>query len=251
MKTSDQYLKQIISKYRSDEYGVKTQVQTIYPLIQDWAHQYLVDGFYSGSIARGTAISIATDADVFISLSSATPEELPQIFLSLFDTLSKSGYLVQKQNVSIGVKSGGYKIDFVPGKRQDQHSYDHSLYKSLSNSLITTDVNKHLQLVADSRRLDEIKLTKIWRGLNALNFPSFYLELVVLDCLAGRPHSNLSGNFWKVLGFLASNFPRRRYIDPANTDNVISGDLTYPEKKLIQRAARVARAKKDWGKILQ
>lgn len=251
VKTADQYLQQVISRYRSDEFGARNQVQAVYPLVQNWANQYLVDGFYSGSIARGTTVSPGTDADVFLSLSAATPENMPQIYLSLYDAFAQNGIQVCKRDIAIGVFSGGYRIDFIPGKLTDPNGFDHCLYKNRTESLFTTNINKHLQLAIDSKRSDEIKLIKIWRELNSLSFPSFYLELVVQDCLAGRPRNDLSASFWRVLGFLSAGFPRKRYVDPANPENIVSNDLTYPEKKLIQRVARIARSQRHWGQIVK
>jgi hypothetical protein len=103
--------------------------------------------------------------------------------------------------------------------------------------------------VGDSNRIKEIKLTKIWRQLHGLDFPSFYLELAVIDCLEGRSYSNLSGNFWEVLRFLANEFPSKRYLDPSNTNNVISDDINLTEKRKIQATANTSRAEKTWGEI--
>ncbi len=248
--TSDQYLNQIITKYSINVGGAKAIVNAIYPTIQLWANKYLIEAIYSGSMAKGTAISLASDADVFISLSSNTQESLADIYTTLFNALSQAGYQVKKQNVSIGVSSGGYKIDFVPGKRQSQYGYDHSLYKNKANTWTKTNVKDHVSHVSKSNRTNEIKLTKVWRELNKLDFPSFYLELAVIECLSGRSYSDISRNFWEVLGFLAGDFVNRRYVDPANTNNVISDDLSISERRLIQRAAQIARTKKLWGQIV-
>ncbi len=248
--SADNYLNEIIRKYRVNEAGVKARVGAIYPTIKRWAGQYLAEAIYSGSIAKGTAISLATDADVFISLSSATPNTLSGIYNSLYNTLTQAGYETKKQNVSIGVSSAGYNIDFVPGKRQSQHGYDHSLYKNKVGTWTQTNVKTHVSHVANSNRTNEIKLAKIWRQLNSLDFPSFYVELVAIDCLSGRSYSDLSGNFWEVFGFLSSDFITGRYVDPANTNNIISDDLNYSEKQKIQRAAQTARSRSNWSQIV-
>lgn len=248
--TADQYLNQIITKYLINAEGAKAIVNAIYPTIKSWANEYLMGAIYSGSMAKGTAISLASDADVFISLSSNTQEPLADIYTTLFNALSQAGYQVRKQNVSIGVSSGGYKIDLVPGKRQSQYGYDHSLYKNKANTWTKTNVKAHVSHVINSNRINEIKLTKIWRELNKLDFPSFYLELVVIDCMSGRSYSDMSGNFWEVLGFLESDFVNKRYSDPANINNIISDDLSISERQLIQRAAQIARTKKLWEQIV-
>jgi hypothetical protein len=248
--SADSYLSGVLTKYIVNQAGVHAQVLAIHPVIAKWAGTYLLETIYSGSIAKGTAVSLLTDADVFISLSSTTPDQLADVYATLYTALIKGGYQARKQNVSIGVTAGGYNIDYIPGKRQSQHGYDHSLYKSKSRSWTKTNVKTHVSLVAGSGRLSEIKLTKIWRILHGLEFPSFYLELAIINCLAGSSTASLSDNFWKVLGFLSSNFPARRYVDPANTNNVISDDLTQAEKQAIKTAALDARAQTNWQTIV-
>jgi len=247
---ADEYLTQIINKYAVNEAGVKACVETVYPTIQQWAGAYLIEAVYSGSIAKGTAITLATDADVFVSLSSSTPNTLSEIYNSLYVTLSNAGYQALKQNVSIGISVRGYKIDIVPGKRQSQYGGDHSLYKNKTSTWTKTNISTHISQVANSYRLNEIKLTKIWRQLNSLDFPSFYLELAVMDCLSGRLYKNISENFWEVLRFLKDDFITRRYADPANTNNIISDDLSNNGKQTVRQVAKIARTKKHWSEII-
>ncbi len=123
------YLKKIITKYQSNELGAKVHVNTISPIIKRWAGSYFNEAIYSGSIAKGTAISLSADADVFISLSPATPGNIAQIYTTLFNNLSQNGYLACMQNVSISISVEDYNIDLVPGKRLSQENYDHILYK--------------------------------------------------------------------------------------------------------------------------
>ena len=248
--TADSYLESVITKYAINESGVKSQVEATYPIVQRWGASYINESIYSGSIAKGTAISIGTDADVFISLTTTTPDTLEQVYNTLFNAFSQAGYTPRKQNVSIGITVSGYKIDWVPGKRQSQYGYDHSLYKSKANSWTKTNVKTHVSNVGGSNRLKEIKLAKIWRQLHGLDFPSFYLELAVIDCLGGRSYSDLNGNFWEVLRFFRDDFLTKRYLDPSNTNNVISDDLTLTEKRKIQATANISRAKKTWGEIV-
>ncbi len=248
--TADEYLNQIISRYLINESGVKAHVESIYPVIKKWGGEYILEAIYSGSIAKGTAVCLGTDADVFISLSSTTPENLSQIYTTLYNALSQTGYQPRKQNVSIGVTSGDFKIDFIPGKRQSQYGYDHSLYKNKANTWTKTNVKNHISYVSGSNRIGEIKLSKIWRQLNGLEFPSFYLEMAVIDCLAGKSYSDISGNFWEVLGFFANGFPNSRYVDPSNSNNIISDDLEHSEKLIIKQKAQTSRSMTDWSQIV-
>jgi len=78
--TADSYLESVITKYAINEIGVKSQVESIYPIVQRRGSTYINESIYSGSIAKGTAISIEIDADVFISLTSTTLETLEKIY---------------------------------------------------------------------------------------------------------------------------------------------------------------------------
>ena len=72
-----------------------------------------------------------------------------------------------------------------------------------------------------SGRREEIRIIKLWRQQNALDFPSFYLELTVLDALSGKRIGDLANNVWSVFEYLQDNFARARVIDPANTNRSI------------------------------
>lgn len=248
--TADEYLAQIVRKYVVNDVAAKRQVTTIYPVIQTWGNTYLLEAIYSGSMAKGTGISLSTDADVFISVSSTTPGTLAEMYETLFNAFDQAGYNPKKQNVSIGITSNGYKIDLVPGKRQSQYGYDHSIWKNKNKTWTKTNVKTHVSTVAHSNRLTEIKVMKIWRQLHNLEFPSFYLELVVIDCLSRSRIGDLGDNCWDVLGFLADNFVDAQYTDPANSENIISDDLIVAEKKAIRTAAIEARKQQYWENIV-
>ena len=185
-----------------------------------------------------------------ISLSSTCTSSLADIYNTLNNALNKAGFATGKQNVSIRVTANGCKIDYTPGKRQSPQGYDHSIYKSKLESWVKTNVKAHISLVRDSGRMQEIKLCKIWRELNHLEFPSFYLELAVIDSLSGKSHDDLSGNFMHVLGYFSDTFVDNVYYDPSNTNNKVSDDLTATEKTLVRQAAANSRTKGTWGEIV-
>ena len=246
----DQYLLDIINRYIVDIGKAQKAGNDIYPIIQKWAGHYLVKAEFSGSLAKGTAVSLSSDADIFISLSSDTKETLQEIYISLFSYITNAGYTARKQNVSLGVNVNGYKVDLVPAKRQSQYGNEHSLYRSKANSWTKTNVYDHINHVKNSNRINEIKLTKIWRELHNLDFPSFYLEMAVIDSLKQKSTSNLAHNFMTVLNFLASDFINKTYFDPANSNNTISDDLTLVEKKKISTQANSSKNERSWGSIV-
>lgn len=251
--TPDQYLQQIFSKYAVST-GVNSPPSNagnkIYPTIKTWGGNALKEVLFSGSYAKGTAVKGGTDVDLFISLSSTTTSTLQEIYDSLFSHLLSNGFEPRKQNVSIGIVLDGVRIDLIPAKRQDSNSNDHSLWKNKAQTWTKTNIVKHINMVSNSGRLDEIKLTKIWRNQNNLDFPSIYLELFVMDALYNKNTNQLSTNFLTVLESLTNNLRNKRIIDPSNTQNIISDDIEDATKKIISSKAFFSKTRSSWEDVI-
>ncbi|MBF3882732.1 nucleotidyltransferase [Burkholderia pseudomallei] len=245
---ADSYLAGLLAKYKVGDVCVRAVAsQIVYPCIAQWAGAYLVEATYSGSIAKGTANSCSTDMDIFISLSAQTPETLKEIFGKLYQAAQGWGWNPRQQNVSIGVTVDGLSVDLVPGRQQAGYKNWHSLYHRRGDIWRQTNVAMHIDTVRQSGRTGEIRLMKLWRHLAGLEFPSFYLELCVLEALRGHPQGQLAANLSLALEWLHANLETRRIMDPANTANCISDDLTLAEKGVIARAAGVARARRYYS----
>jgi len=251
--SADSYLQNILSREAVDT-GIFSPVRgvqtTIEPVIREWAGGFLSSLSPSGSFAKGTANKSGTDIDLFISLSSATTETLKDIYESLFKKMSQSGYNPKRQNVSINVRVNGYDVDLVPAKRQDTYSDDHSLYRRRADTWTKTNVTTHISHVRNGSRLNETRILKLWRNQKGIDFPSFYLELTVIEALSGQYFGTLSGNVLKVFEYLRDRFSNARVVDPANTNNIISDDLTAAEKSKVTAAAEQALKASDWNQIV-
>lgn len=250
--SSDAYLRSVLGKYRPST-GLLTMGMLrsiVDPVIQHWGNGYVNDISVSGSNAKGTSAGGQTDVDFFISIRSDVPETLKEIYWSLYQRATSEGWNPRAQNVSIGVQVAGYQVDLVPARVQDGYMNRHSLYRRKADSWTMTDVSNHIRLVRDSGRTEEIRLTKIWRRLHAVEFPSFALELAVLEATRGRRTGDLANNFWAVLGYLRDRFPTARLIDPSNTANVVSDDLTNQEKAEVARVAASCLTRKVWTEIV-
>lgn len=248
--TNNQYLEWVLARYAMNNSYPNIVLSTLAPLLAEWGSGYLLSTEFSGSLAKGTGVSNGTDVDIFASISSVAPCTLADMYGTLFNKLSARGYKPRKQNVSIGIKVGGIDVDLVPGKRQDQYGNDHNLYLNKSDSRIQTNIQKHIQHVKTSGRLDEIRLVKIWRNLHGVPLPSFFLEMAVIDALRYCPIGSLSDNFYKAMIHLRDNIKICRYIDPANTGNVISSDCTVAEKNVIALQAKESLIKNKWPEIV-
>jgi hypothetical protein len=213
---ADQYLLSLVRREAVDtreNSPVRGVIGVLRPALIKWGNNYLAGIAPSGSFAKGTAIHSGTDIDVFLSLRSDTPDNLRVIYQTLYNAMQQAGYTPKKQNVSINIKAGRYHVDLVPAQRQDNVSSNHSLYRSKKDSWTKTNVLKHIATVRAGNRLLETRLLKLWRRSKELDFPSFYLELTVIDALRYSQLSTLSDRVRRVL-VLARSFVNARVQDP-------------------------------------
>lgn len=251
--STDDYLYRILQREQVDTgaFSPLRNVQTtIQPIIQEWAGNLLSSLTPSGSFAKGTANLSGTDIDLFISLSSTTTETLKEIYNGLDARMISKGYTSKRQNVSINVRVNGYRVDLVPAKRQDTYSEDHSLYRRKADTWTKTNVTTHINFVKQGGRINESRIVKLWRDQKALDFPSFYLELTVINALSGQ-FGTLSDNVWNVFKYLRDKFLIARVTDPANTNNIISDDLSITERAKIKAAAEQTLKATDWNQIIK
>lgn len=250
---SDAYLRNILVRLRVDT-GPNSPVRgvqaAIRPSLFKWAGFYLVSMNPSGSFAKGTAIRGGTDIDIFASVSEEATASLEYIYTTLFNRLHEDGFNPRPQNVSIGINVGGYSVDVVPARRHNNLGEFHSLWRRKAQTWTQTNVNKHISAVRNSGRTEEIMILKAWRKQKRLTFPSFYLELLTIEACKGRPVGALSENLWATLAYIRDHIQTAVFIDPANTNNRISDDLTAAEKKSLANAAFVARQATHWNQVI-
>lgn len=213
---------------------------TIQPLLNEWANRFLLEIRPSGSFSKGTANASGTDIDLFISLSDQTPETLREVYEKLFVHLKEQGYTPKRQNVSINIRVNGFDVDLVPAKRQNYLTNDHSLYVRRKDTWTKTNIDTHIAHVMAAGRQQETRIIKLWRNQKGLDFPSFYVELAVIRALQCEFLAPLSHRLVKCLEYFRDYLPTVQIVDPANTNNNISDDLTLVEKQAISGAAATA-----------
>lgn len=248
--SNDIYLSNIIQKYQVNRPVVESRLVHICQKLQSWAGNALVSIEFSGSLAKGTAVNISSDADIFVSLSSTLNMSLADIYESLYHAFNDRQYNVRKQNVSIGIEFNGYKVDLVAGRRISQYGNDHSLYFKENNTWTKTNIRNHVSLINSSTRKNEIKLLKIWKSLHGIKFPSIFLELIVIESLHGRHSLSLERNVEHVLMYLCNNINHVKIIDPSNSSNIISDSLSNAEKNIIRSHATHAVNENQWNKVV-
>lgn len=253
------YLQSIINKYAPRSLDSHTlSILLLKADLQKWASTCFISVLNSGSRAKGTAISLASDVDYLVSLTSscnANSGGLKSIYDGLYNHLRTKYNPVRKQNVSFRIKMGNLEVDITPARKQLGNTNDHWLYVSKQDTWKQTNIQKHINDISGSGRLNEIKLLKIWRELNGLEFPSIYLEYLTISSLSGKSKdaSRLSDNFIFLLRELAkdTNNPlNSRIIDPANSNNILSDLLTTSEKRAIISKAKISSGQQYWKDIV-
>jgi hypothetical protein len=251
--TADQYVETVLAKYavpRGPTSPAEQLGSTVAGPLGTWANQYLNELRYSGSYAKETGVRGVSDVDVFISLKSETPGTLKELYEQLFRFAQKQGWSPRRQNVSVGVTIDGTRGDLVPGKVQEGYQNYHSLYLRKRDSWTQTNVALHVDTVQRSGRLREIRAVKIWRMLHNLDFPSLYLELFTIQSLSRRTQANLAENVLHALRMIGNSLASTRIVDPANTNNVLSDELTKQEKAQIASLAAQSAGQQYWKDII-
>lgn len=257
--TPEEYIYSILVRETADTgpsspaLGVRA---TLLPKITEWAGAYLDSFEPSGSFAKGTANRTGTDIDLFISLKPSTPHTLKELYEKLGEKLTALGYVPRKQNVSWNINVDGFDVDLVPARQQDDGSSDHSLFRRRADTWTKTNVAKHIATVRAGGRTRETRLMKLWRDQQGLDFPSFYLELAVIRALgvatpAMPATGTWGGNLGTVFRYLCDSFVDARIEDPANSDNVISDDLSANDKASIKAAAGRALLASTWAEVIR
>lgn len=149
-----------------------------------------------------------------------------------------------------GLSVDGTRADLVPGKVQSGYQNYHSLYRRKNDSWTQTNVKLHIDAVRGSDRQREIRAVKTWRVQHGLEFPSLYLELFTIQALSGRSKSSLAANVLHALATIGSDLVPTRIVDPSNSNNLISDDLTLEEKKRVATTAASSAVQSTWEKIL-
>ncbi len=250
MTTAELHVSNVLSSHQSESnmYVASYIIETLRSSITTWANGHLLSIQPAGSIAKGTAISESSDVDILVSVRETAVETLKEVYDKLFNRLEADGFSPRRQNVSLGLVINGWKVDVVPAKRHSSSTTNHSLWSHKSKTHRETDINKHIKYVRESNRIDEIRLTKIWRKLNGLEFPSFPLEVTVIEALKGHG-ADLADNFVTVLRYFENSITSARITDPTKPSNVLSDELTNNEKSRLAAAANDALGK-EWGQVI-
>lgn len=203
--------------------------------------------YYAGSYGKKTLIKDNYDLDILIYFPPETSATLKEIYFSVFNTLTIANYIVKKKNVALRLPyEGGFSIDVVPGKAQDNAYYWATLYKSEADTTQQTSIKKHIDFIKLVR--NTIKLMKVWRLRQNIDWKTFAMEITVARALSGLNKANYETNLINVFKYIRDNIQTMKIVDPANTNNEIY--LSSTDRLLLQDAAEDAIAATYWSDII-
>jgi hypothetical protein len=205
----------------------------------------------SGSYAKHTAININFDIDIsqpFKRDSVNTLQEMADDIYEYFNKEYEDDELkeVRKQTKSTGltfeIDEDIIKMDVVPGRELTQDDYVETnrlnLYVREENGLAATstqtNIQKHVEhITGKSKERPIIRLLKVWKHNKGKKYvKSFFLELIVIRVFQNE--SVIPTDLWErlkiALEFIRDNVETIRLEDPANSNNIVSNDLTSQEK---------------------
>ncbi len=243
----------MVEKYRvatGPGSAVHEVAREVMPTLREWGNRYLQNMTPSGAYAKGTAITLASHIDILVVLRHAPEIEMREIFWSLFKYLTDRGFRPHTHAVAMRIQYQGIDIDVLPACSVEGGSHDHIVFDKNSVNGIGTNVARHVHLVANSRRTQEICALKIWRSRASLDFPSLYLELTALAALEKERFGQLADNVMTVLRYISARLVKTVVRDPANPDNVISDALTASQKQIIAKTAAKELSDENWKRIL-
>lgn len=249
----DDYLRDILAREAVDDSAQSTfrlLESEVEQVVSAWGGRHLLEIYPTGAFEKGLANQSGIGIDFMLSLSPRTPFTAHEVFFSLHAALVREGFEPVVRNVTLSIVLGGIPVDLLPAKRESMSTDVHELYSARTRSGVKSNLTHHVLDALESGRREEIRLLKLWRDQNGLDFPSFYLELAIYAALRRRPYGTLADNVWAVLGYLETLFPARGMLDPSNANNIISAELTMAEKRAISEAATAARRGKPWSQIV-
>jgi len=259
-KQPEPYLLDIIHRHlprRRD--GQTARVIRLGADLMAWAQACFVELRDIGSHARQTSTGTSSDVKLLLLLSNECHRNAGGIrssYESLYGYLIERYHRVSKRGMAIRIRLNGLDIDVTPARLMPGHTDDHMLYRSDKNSLLQTNLIRHVDDVLQSGRSLETRLLKAWFKQHEVSAPAIYVDYLVPGKLLAdvKPDKdNLPNNFMHMLRRLAwrdFNPLLEDLADPANSENLFSALMAPADKQKATRAAQQAMMARNLAAII-
>lgn len=268
-----------LAKDKATAYGeqVKNLRKRLEEYINDNPEFQLIKMLNSGSIAKGTALSIINDIDValYIKPDDIESRELLDVLEYVREALVKvyeglmepDQFTLGTHCVKVSFRGSGLDVDVVPviyrGKADDRGD----LLDNDTGEWVETSIPLHLEFIRARKDLyplyaDLVRMTKWWRIERDFKFKSFLIELIwcYLVDTQNLPESRIDA-FAKFLSYVLKTRLEEQIIftdyyklsdvkndtgslvkiyDPVNPENNVGKNLTEQEKAKIIEESQAA-----------
>ena len=90
---------------------------------------------------------------------------------------------------------------------------------------------------------------KLWKKRKDVPIKTFILEQIVIEGCKGISRTTLEPQLNAAFKYIEDNINTKRITDPANSQNIISNDITKEEKNRIRRLATQAIDADRWNQV--
>ena len=206
---------------------------------------------YGGSYGNQTIIRERYDLDVVAYWSNDTNYTIKGIYDGVGNQLRKEFTYIRSKTVAWEIQfEGGFHVDVVPGRALDVNFFETNLYRTDTGTTLKTSLKTHIDTVKGSGRRDVIRLMKLWRERRRVPFKkSFLLELMTIYGCNGTPFAELGPQVIAALEYIRDNIETKQILDPANTNNFLSDDISMADKTRIRIAAQASLNASYWSEV--
>lgn len=237
----EQYLEDLVKKYvKSNRNLNETIIKELKKTILSFEHKKIHQIVTFGSSIKGTNIRENPKVKLLISMKEKDKRSLEEITLWMYNYLKTPKAEIERKDNQLNFNFKGIDFNIFIAKRKDKTYNYHVMQNVNLIKEIVTNFNIHTLNVVESNFQKEIILMKLWREKHNLNFPTMYLELVVVDVLRKCNKKNLFSRIIRILDFLRKDFIQEKFYDPSNTNNVISEYISLEDKRKIQTMAKLS-----------
>ena len=207
--------------------------------------------YYGGSYGKKTIIRERYDLDIVIYWPQTTSYTIKEIYDMVGRQLKTKWKSAHSKTVCWEIKfQGNFHIDVVPGRALDTRYFEANLHRTDTGRTLKTSLKAHIDTVKHSGRREAIRLLKLWREKRGVPFKkSFLLELMTISGCKGRSFTDLEPQVLAALGYIRDSIVTARVVDPANSNNLLSDDISDADKRIIKSMADSALSAKYWSEV--
>lgn len=208
--------------------------------------------YYGGSYGKHTMIRESYDLDVVAYWPHDCGYAIRDIYNAVGKQLRGVWPSAHQKTVSWEINfEGGFHVDVVRGRAIDSSFRYANLYRRDRDSTLQTSIKVHIDTIKDSGRRDAIRLMKLWKARKGLRFKTFILELLTIDGCKGQSLTDLEPQLLAAFRYLNDNILTVSKKDPANSNNIVTDDLSTGDRLLIKAAADAAIRARVWNEVFE